>query len=102
MDDIFSIEEIDVLVKDLPTDKSPGPDGFNGILIKKCWSIVKEDFYSLFKSFYEGSTNLRCLSDSFITLVPKTNSPLEVNDYRPISLLGGPVKLITKLLANRL
>jgi hypothetical protein len=24
------------------------------------------------------------------------------NDYRPISLLGGPVKLITKLLDNRI
>jgi retron-type reverse transcriptase len=25
-----------------------------------------------------------------------------VNDYRPISLLGGPIKLLTKLLSNRL
>jgi hypothetical protein len=102
MDDTFSIEEIDGMVKDLPTDKSLGPDGFNGIFIKKCWSIIKDDFYILFKSFYEGSTDLRCLNGSFITLVPKTSSPSVVNDYRPISLLGGSVKLITKLLANRL
>jgi hypothetical protein len=102
MDDIFSIEEIDGLVKVLPTDKSPGPNDFNGILIKKCWSIVKEDFYSLFKSFYECSTDLRCLNGSFITLMPKTNPPSVVNDYRPISLLGGPVKLITKLFTSRL
>jgi hypothetical protein len=32
MDDCFSREEIDELVKDLPTDKSLGLDGFNGFL----------------------------------------------------------------------
>jgi hypothetical protein len=102
MDDCFSGEDIDGLVKDLPMDKSPGPDGFNGLFIKKCWVIIKEDFYRLFNSFYENNYDLRCLNGSFITLVPKIGSPSGVNDYRPISLLGSPVKLITKLLANRL
>jgi hypothetical protein len=102
MDVCFSKEEIDGLVKDLPTNKSPGPKGFNGLFIKKCWAIIKEDFYRLFNSFYESNTDLRCLNGSFITLVPKTGSPSGVSDYRPISLLGCPVKLITKLLANRL
>jgi hypothetical protein len=37
-----------------------------------------------------------------ITLVPKVTSPASVNDFRTISLLGGPIKLITKLLANKL
>jgi hypothetical protein len=102
MDDYFSREEIDELMKDLPMDKSPGPDGFNGLFMKKCWAIIKEDFYRLFNSFYENSSDLRCLNGSFITLVPKSGSSSAVNDYRPISLLGCPIKLITKLLANRL
>jgi hypothetical protein len=102
MDDCFSREEIDELMKDLPMDKSPGPDGFNGLFMKKCWAIIKEDFYRLFNSFYENSSDLRCLNGSFITLVPKSGSPSRVNDYQPISLLGCPIKLITKLLANRL
>jgi hypothetical protein len=102
MEGCFSREEIDGLVKDLPTDKPPSPDGFNGLFIKKCWAIIKEDFYRLVNSFYENNSDLRCLNGSFITLVPKTSSPSGVNDYRPISLLGSPVKLIAKLLANRL
>ena len=36
----FSKEEIDSVVKALPSDKSPGPDGFNTDFIKKCWPII--------------------------------------------------------------
>jgi hypothetical protein len=97
---LFPKRSIDELVKDLPTDKSPGPDGFNGLFMKKCWAIVKVDFYRLSNSFYESISDLRCLNGSFITLVLKPGSPSTVTDYWPISLLGCPIKLINKLLAN--
>ena len=35
----FTQEEIDLLIKTIPTDKAPGPDGFNGLFVKKCWMI---------------------------------------------------------------
>jgi hypothetical protein len=97
----LSLMKRDTLITELPTDKAPGPDGFNGLFIKKCWPIIKRDFYAMFQAFYHCQINMRCLNGSFITLVPKNNTPATVNDYRPISLPGGPVKLITKLLANR-
>jgi len=40
----FSTEEIDAVVKSLPSDKAPGLDGFNTYFIKKCWPKVKQDF----------------------------------------------------------
>ena len=40
----FTAEEIAVILKDLPTDRAPGPDGFNGLFVKKCWSIIEKDF----------------------------------------------------------
>lgn len=33
--DPFSTEEIDSLIKIIPADKAPGPDGFNGFFLKK-------------------------------------------------------------------
>lgn len=33
--DPFSTEEIDSLIKIIPIDKAPGPDGFNGFFLKK-------------------------------------------------------------------
>jgi hypothetical protein len=45
IDEPFSIEEIDAIVKGLLADKAPSPDGFNGMFIKKCWHIIKHSFY---------------------------------------------------------
>ena len=98
----FSTTEIDDIIKHLPTDKAPGPDGFNGMFIKKCWHIIKYDFYNLCKDFQQGNIDLTSINDSLITLIPKKSSPETPNDYRPISLLNSSIKLITKLLANRL
>lgn len=98
----FTREEIDTIIKEMTNDKSPGPDGFNGIFLKKCWHIIKEDFYQLCQSFHEGSLELQSINSAFITLIPKTNSSVTTNDYRPISLLNSVLKLLTKLMANGL
>jgi hypothetical protein len=39
---------------------------------------------------------------SHITLLLKKSSPLTVSDYIPISLLNMSIKLVTKILVNRL
>jgi hypothetical protein len=37
----FSKEEIVKVVKDMPNEKSHGPDGFNNEFIKSCWLWVR-------------------------------------------------------------
>jgi hypothetical protein len=83
-------EEIDTVVKRLPSYKAPGPDGFNGLFIKKCWNIIKSDFYQLCQDFFEGNTSLEGINNSFIVLIPKKNNLETVNDYRPISHESSP------------
>lgn len=102
LDEPFSKEEIDRAVKEMAPDHAPGPDGFNGFFMKKCWHIISEDFYKFCEAFVNCSVNLECIKGSFITLIPKKDCPLTVNDYRPISLLNYSLKLLAKLLANRL
>jgi hypothetical protein len=98
----FTHSEIDEVVRHMPLDKSPGPDGFNGQFLKSCWNIIKHDIYRLCNDFYEGKLDLESINMGYITLIPKIPVPVGVNDYRPITLLNCCLKLITKILANRL
>lgn len=44
MDNPFSKEEIKAALKDMPSDHAPGPDGFNGAFMKKCWQLIGSNF----------------------------------------------------------
>ena len=83
-------------------DKAPGPDGFNGMFLKKCWPLIKEDFYALCQDFFDFNINLENINGSYITLIPKVPTPEIVNNFRPISLLNCSIKILTKILAERL
>lgn len=55
LEEPFTEAEIDAVVAKLPSNKSPGPDGFNTDFIKKCCNIIKKDFYDLCHQFHSGN-----------------------------------------------
>ena len=102
LEEPFTTIEIDNVIKELPADKSPGPDGFNIDFVKRCGPIIKQDFYNLCQAFFDGEIFLQSINGSHIALIPKVDGATKSLDFRPISLLNTSMKIITKLLANRL
>lgn len=102
LEEPFSHQEVDEIIKQLPLDKFPSPDRFNNEFLKKCWPIIKQDFYSLCTAFHQGQICLQSINGSYITLVSKIDGLTRINEFRSISLLNSSIKVITKLLANRL
>jgi hypothetical protein len=99
----FSTREINNVVKNMPSDKSPSPaNGFNAYFFRKYLPIIKQDFYLLCSSFHRMELCLSSINGSYITLIPKKENDIKVGDIQPISLLNISIKLITNLLANRL
>jgi hypothetical protein len=48
LDDPFCEEEIKKVVDELPSEKTPGPDGFIGTFYNACWEIIKHDVVQAF------------------------------------------------------
>jgi hypothetical protein len=84
--DDFGQDEIDLIIKSLPNNHVPSPNGFNGLFIKKCWNILKNDFNRLMHDFCYLNTNLTSTNSSVIALIPKKDNPKRVDDFRPISV----------------
>ncbi|GKU90798.1 hypothetical protein SLEP1_g4749 [Rubroshorea leprosula] len=98
----FSEDEIKVAVGECDSSKAPGPDGFNFRFVKSEWDVIKDDVVRFLQEFQANGKLVRGLNASFIVLVPKVENPVQIEEYRPISLIGVIYKILAKLLANRL
>ena len=54
------------------------------------------------KEFHESGRFVRSLNATFLVLILKKGGMEDLRDFRPISLVGGLYKWLTKVLANRL
>jgi hypothetical protein len=71
MDHPFNEGGIKVALSDMPLDHAPGPNGFNGMFLKKCWPIIKNDYERLLQQFWNGNLDIEAINGSFISLIPK-------------------------------
>ena len=62
---------------------------------------MKEEVTGFFKDFFEQSKCLRSLNSTYLVVIPKKENVMDINDYKPISLVDGLYKILAKVLANR-
>lgn len=98
----FTEAEIKAVVKECDGNKAPGLDGFNMLCFQKFWKIMKGEVINFVKEFHKNGRLVKGINSSFITLIPKKETPIRRSNYRPISLVGSVYKVLAKLLANRL
>lgn len=99
---IPSPEEIWDVVKNLKSNKAPGPDGFPVSFFKHNWGIVGPKLIVVIQEFFRNRKLHPELNKTFLFLIPKKKHPKNPADFRPIGLCNTPYKIIAKILANRL
>mgnify|MGYP003764177269 CR=1 FL=1 len=82
--------------------KAPRPNGFLVLFYKKYWAIVGEFAIRAVTSFFQARRMPAKVNNSFIVLIPKSQSPTSFNHYMHISLCNVVYKIITKPLMSRL
>jgi hypothetical protein len=48
----FSEHEVEEMIRAMPKEKAPGPDGFIGTFFKSCWHTIKVDLMRAINQFY--------------------------------------------------
>ena len=62
---------------------------------------MKKEVLGFFREFHEKYRFVKNLTVTFLVLIPKKQTVEDFKDLRPISIVGGLYKILTKVLANR-
>eukprot|EP00253_Pinus_taeda_P002170 PITA_02170 len=95
-------EEVERIIKAMPRDKSPGPDGWTIELFSHFFDLIGDELIEVVEESRKKGEIYSPFNTTFIALIPKTENPVSFDDFRPISLCNTIYKIIAKVIAVRL
>ena len=94
LDADFTEDEVDTVLRHLPSGKSPGWDGLTNEVFKRYSNILKGLLTLMFQHYWDSGLMPQAWKVGPIKLVPKVAPPESFHQWRPISLMAGCIRYL--------
>ncbi|XP_048496063.1 uncharacterized protein LOC125495441 [Beta vulgaris subsp. vulgaris] len=82
--------------------KAPGRDGIHAIFLQTFWDTIGNDCTKMIVSVFRTGKIPNDLNRTVVALIPKSENPEKISQFRPISLVNTSLKVISKILVKRM
>ncbi|KAL4098323.1 hypothetical protein QTP88_022957 [Uroleucon formosanum] len=97
-----NIEEIEIIIKSLKNNKSPGDDNINSELLKIAGREILINLHQIITNIWNSEKIVQEWSLSVICPIFKKGDPTKVDNYRGISLLDAAYKVLSIAILRRI
>ena len=99
---MITVEELKVAVHQGKMWKAPGYDGICNEFFLYTWDVTKHDILQILNKMYISGDDLHSPKIGVLVCIPKKPVPKKPTDFRPLTLLNADLKLLSRIIANRL